>query len=217
MSDIAWIDPTLLFDFEIPLFYWKTKWARARKPLPDKYRLPHFASMHKEESIATVWGAWSESGLYFDIEVTLPGAIGTSQGESWRPNVWQVWIDTRHDPGNRRGTQNCHLFVFAPQENAQSTQPLATMKYVQRALALPNAIVEEDELAITVVETKVGFRMLVSIRDSALTGFSPSEVRNLGFFYDLHLSNAQTQRLSLSPEMRYFEDPGLWCHLNLVD
>ncbi|MFO0921578.1 MAG: hypothetical protein U0905_03715 [Pirellulales bacterium] len=215
-SDIAWIDPTLLFDFEIPLFYWKTKWATTRKPLPDKYRLPHFAAMHQNETIATVWGAWSESGLYFDLEVPLPEASLNTRDELWHPTVWQVWIDTRHDPGNRRGTQNCHFFVFAPQEKARSPQPLATMRYMHRALALPNAIASED-LATTVIEMKVGFRMLVSIRASALTGFSPSEMRHLGFMYQLSVSNSDSQHLSVSPEVRFFEDPGHWCRLNLLD
>jgi hypothetical protein len=49
-----------------------------------------------------------------------------------------------------------------------------------------------------------------------LNGFDPDQNRRLGLFYAFRDTEKGEQLLAASPEFPYWEDPSLWCVLELV-
>ncbi len=209
-QDTPLIDSTLLFDFEIPLR--RQPWSpnKKRGPLPEDCLLPHFGGLDGQHSIAKVWGAWSESGLCFDVEVQPTAKLTEPKNRLSGLNGLHLWIDTRHDLGNHRATQYCHQFHFPePQRNA-TEPPKGKMQFIQRAISFPPQV-DPAHLFFDFIRLPIGYRMQIGIAASALHGFSPSETEHLGLFYEVLLYDHFRQSLSVSADQRFSEDPSFWC------
>ncbi len=133
MSANPLIDPALLFEFSIQIYPFiarstsSTRRAtRGKSKIPpadeqvawelsEHHQLPHFATLNGKPPHSSVYVAWSDAGLYFQM---------ISQGKRKPPAFVQerggvsdglrVWIDTRGSAGVHRATRFCHCFHFFP-------------------------------------------------------------------------------------------------------
>ncbi len=209
------IEPTLLFEFEMPLRQTSIRMDSKRKPLPDSHLLPYFAAMGGHRQFARVWGAWSENGLHFDFDVERSTESASPISQAKSASAIRIWIDTRYDPTNRRATQFCHLFRFALSPNEKNPNLQIQVEPIPRAIGTQPKV-DSSLIVFEMAPSKTGYRLQIGIPASILHGYSPTEVNHVGFFYEILEHPNMRQTLTLSPEFRYVEDPAFWCRAALT-
>ncbi len=211
--------------------------------LGEKFLIPDFNALTGKPKRGTVAVAWSDEGLYFESEIPgkkqPPRFIGEIGGVS---DGLRVWIDTRNSPNVHRATRFCHCFHFFPglpnqidndtigsdssgkpskRMSASKNKPEAfapargILDEVARAREQPNPI-NPNLLSVRSILKADGYSLNAFIPAECLTGYLPSEFDRIRIFYDLVDAELGTQSQSLSPELRYSEDPSLWIEAKLT-
>ena len=211
------IDPTFLFEFEIPVEHTDSAWDRRGVKLADKHQLPHLGSLGGGPSYADVRAAWSDAGLFFWMSIDgkrqLPWCRDTRMDES---DGLHVWIDTRCSPDVHRATQHCHRFLFLPTGGGPRREvPVADWVAINRARQNPKPVAKEH-LAVASTMRHDGYELSGHVAAAALTGYDPRDQRRVKLFYQVADREMGTQSLSLGEPFPVAEDPSTWPQAVLV-
>ncbi|HUE72188.1 MAG TPA: hypothetical protein VMP01_14990, partial [Pirellulaceae bacterium] len=128
----------------------------------------------------------------------------------------QVWIDTRNTQNIHRAGRFCHRFALLPVGTGKSlSEPLAALLAINRAKESPREI-PRGSVHVRSQTHRGGYTLEAFISGDALTGFSPVDQPQLGFFYAVVDKELGLQTFSLGPEFPFDDDPSLWGTLQLV-
>ena len=213
------IPPIFLFRFTFPCRY------RSFEPhsqterlldLPGEYALPHLGELNRQKTFAEVRIAWNEEGL--GIQVVVQGKDRPPLGDAQRPRSsdgLHVWVSTRGARQIHRADRYCHYFYFLPSGGGEDHEsPVAGQLTIPRALQNAPSCAPED-LALYVQRRRDGYLLEAIIAASALHGYDPENHPRLGFFYWIRDLELGDQTLTVGPDFPFWEDPSLWCTLQL--
>jgi hypothetical protein len=185
--------------------------------LPDSCRIDHLANLDNQRTFADVRLAWNEMGIGFQVEVK--GKEQLPQGDAARARGSDgvtLWLDTRDSRASHRASRFCHQFHFLPTGGGENhDEPVFSQGKIPRALqdappCQPSAVPFRCE------RKKNGYLLEAFLPAAALNGFDPEQNRKLGFFYVIRDLELGEQVLGLGAEFPFWEDPTLWCVLDLV-
>jgi hypothetical protein len=231
------VHPSLLFDFTISIRHFdpgglpkpmksspkkrtgKSKSTISEPALDALYRLPDFNPLGGRARPGSVFAGWSESGISlkanFEGKKSTPRFVQERGGFS---DGLRLWIDTRNSPNVHRAGRFCHCFHFfpgSPNPTDSASEPRGILDEIPRAREQPNPIAREN-LRVKTIFKGDGYQLSIFIPAECLTGYLPTEFDRIRLFYDLVDHELGTQSQSLSPELRYTEDPCLWIEARLV-
>jgi len=208
-----------LFRFAVPCLYYKAMPVTGDDDLfdlPKAFRIDNFAEMDGLKNFADVTLAWNEFGLGLHVDVR--GKEKPPVGDAARPRGSDgvtLWIDTRDARAGHRASRTCQQFHFLVTGGGpERDEPICVPAKIHRALedaSLPSAA----DIPLRVRTRATGYSLTAFLPASALQGFDPEQHPRLGFFYAVHDDELGEQLLSISPEFPFWEDPSLWCALDL--
>lgn len=185
--------------------------------LPDSFAIDNFAAMDDRRNYADVRLAWNEFGLGIQVEVR--GKEQVPQGDVAKPRGSDgvtFWIDTRDSRTSHRASRYCHQFhLLATGGGPDGDEPAITQTKINRALN-DAPMVPLNSIPFRVTRTKSGYIAEVFFPAAALNGFDPNENPRMGFYYGVRDAELGDQFLSVGNDFPYWEDPSLWCVLELV-
>ena len=210
------ISTRFLFRFSVSCLYLKGLSATERE-LGDEHRLPALGELDGDRAIADFRAAWSEAGLAFDVRVAgKRQPVWCREGKPEDSDGLQLWIDTRDARTIHRATRFCHRFVFLPAGGGrQFEQPVADQLLVDRARENANPV-RPGQLQARSRITPGGYTLWAFLPAAALTGFQPDDHPRIGFTYALFDRELGMQTFSVSGQLPFGSDPGLWGTLELV-
>lgn len=184
--------------------------------LPQQYALPHLAELNRQKTFADVRVAWSEEGL--GIQVLVRGKERPPLGDAQRPRSsdgLHVWISTRGGRQIQRADRYCHYFYFLPTGGGEDREsPVAGQLAIPRALEnAPNC--SPTDLALYVERYGNGYLLEGVVSAAALHGYDPENHPRLDFFYWIRDLELGDQTLTVGPDFPFWENPSLWCTLQL--
>lgn len=195
--------------------------------LPMSCRLPFFGAMDGQREFADIRMAWNDGGIGIQWETSLkekpihgdPANPGASDGLA-------LWIDTRDTRTIHRASRHCSHFLFVAHDGETSATPKAFQKTIHRALEnatigdLSNVQIVRTSLTAdgddSDAEPCVNYRMEVYLPAATIPGFDPQTSSRLGIMLRVRDLELGDQILASSPELPYWEDPSLWCSLDLT-
>jgi len=212
------IDPTLLFRFEVDIRQADLQWGDRGLQLPETCRIPSFGGLADRPVFADVRLGWSQAGIGVQTIVNgkrqLPWCRDTRLEDS---DGVHLWIDTRCSPGIHRATQYCHRFLFMPAGGGtRREKPLASLIEIHRARGNPKPIAP-DVLGIKAFPRHDGYELGGLIPTDALTGFDPRVGTRIAFYYAVIDRELGWQTLAAGPEYPIAEDPSLWAQAVLAE
>jgi hypothetical protein len=213
----ALIPSRFLFRFSAACRYKSQLGLAANAKLGDEYRLPALGELEGRKNFADLRAAWNHEGLMFEVSV-----VGKRQPLWCRDtrledsDGMQVWIDTRDTHNIHRASRFCHRFIFLPAGGGRnSAEPVADQLIIDRARENARPV-RPGHLGIQVDQKAAGYRMLIHLPASALTGFQPDEHPRIGFTYWLFDREHGEQTFSVPSEFPFASDPSLWGTLELT-
>lgn len=185
--------------------------------LPESCRIESFAAMDEKQDFADVRLAWNEFGLALQVEVK--GKQQLPQGDASRPRGSDgvtVWIDTRDARTSHRASRFCHQFHLLPTGGGpDADEPVLAQTKIHRALQ-DAALCNPAEVPFRSTRKRSGYVLEAFFPQAVLSGFDPEQNRRLGFYYDVRDAELGNQMLSVGADFPFWEDPSLWCVLELV-
>lgn len=217
MPETEFIDPTLLFRFEIDLFRYPLAFKKDGLSLPDNCEIPHFGALSGAPTIGQLRMAWDETGIGFSLKVTgkkqLPWCRDSRLGES---DGLRLFIDTRNSSKARRANRFCHYFVFSPiGGGTRRDQPIAGWLPLEQAREVSRPA-EPSALLVASRMNRDGYDLSGLIPAGAMTGFDPVEAPRIGFFYQIADREIGWQTYSVTSDFPVMVDPSLWGDVRLV-
>ncbi|MCD0461502.1 hypothetical protein U8335_01155 [Roseiconus lacunae] len=211
------IDPTMLFRFEIPIRQHKLEWTGKGLALPETCRIASLGALSGRNNYADVRLAWDDTGIGIHVQVTgkkqLPWCRETRLDES---DGFHLWLDTRCSPNIHRATAYCHRFLFMPSGGGPTRgRPVASLIEINRARANPKPV-PPNTLQLKTLARQDGYELSGLIPAVAMTGFAPKDQSRLGFYFIVIDRELGWQTLSLGPEYPVAENPSLWAEADLV-
>ncbi|MCA9262531.1 MAG: hypothetical protein KDA60_01735 [Planctomycetales bacterium] len=217
MSDERLIPPTLLFTFSVPCLHIPEIW-NADLELPEQYRLPSFGELDGRELFADVRLGWNDQGLAVSARVSgKKKAAWCRQSRLTDSDGLSLLIDSRNTRQIHRASRFCHRFVLLPHGHGRNLQqPVVELEPIQRALA--NPLNPKPQSTKIRAEKRIdGYILRAAISADAITGYDPSESRELGFSYVVLDQELGWQSFNTGPDFPIFADPSLWGMLELID
>ena len=211
------IDPTLLFRFEVELRRANLDWTSKGLKLDEKHRMPCFGALDGRKVFADVRLAWSDDGIGLHVAVNgkrqVPWCRETRLDES---DGFHLWIDTRCSPNIHRATQYCHRFLFMPAGGGpRRERPVAGLVEINRSRSNPKPV-PADKFSIKAFPRHDGYELCGLIPSDALTGFEPHQQPRIGLSYAVIDRELGWQTLGTGPQYPITEDPSLWGEAVLV-
>ena len=202
------------FGFELPIRH-IAKPPRIDGTLRDWHKshlLPALAEIEDaEESIGNVYAAWNEAGFYVAFENEhFSGPLRCDPAKWWEGDGVRVCIDTRDARDIKRGTRHCHFFYLLPAGGGRTKkEPIVNLSGLTRAKESPPAIdVAEIQRGVHIERGYLGIEL--GIPASCLHGWDPIEHPRIGFFYKFQDSRRGSQTLTVSDDLGWHADPGMW-------
>ncbi len=213
MSKIQ-IAPSMLFQYSVKVRQLPAKKIEsAAVVLSDEFCLPNFSQLNDASKIELKIEprlAWSESGLWFQLEVIMLKSIQTrlAKGATIR-----VFLDTRGATGNKRLTQFCHQFAV----NLDLQRKQTTVHVVDNRK--PNSMSEDQSLARPSVHADFradAILLCMYFPANVLKGFQPKEFPQISYFYDLLEGTQPLINAGTDSRVKYDIDPSVWIRGQLV-
>ena len=220
-------DPAWLFDFGFPI---PQLTGRAAKPerldwkLHNEHAIPDFGTLSGGKRFAAAFIAWNDAGIFFQSNVKVPkgnanGAAGSPASNAASKTMHcSLYLDTRWSPGVHRATTFCHRFDFILNRPSPSQPELrghGELAPIQRARAAPTEIHPKD-ISVGAFHDADGYEIRAFLRADTLTGYSPFEFSDIGFFYTINDSLVGNQIIARTLQSPFFEDPSVWCRAKLL-
>ncbi|MDW8221742.1 MAG: hypothetical protein RMJ82_02170 [Gemmatales bacterium] len=218
---MAEIIPTVfLFRFTFPCRYLAQMPREGQERILDldaTYRLSHLAELNGQKTFGDVRVAWNELGLGIQVEVR--GKDRPPLGDASRPRSsdgLHVWISTRDVRAIHRADRYCHYFYFLPAGGGEDREaPVAGQLNIPRAS--DNApTVSPSDLVFQAHRRRGGYILEAFLPAHVLHGYDPENHPRLGWCYWLRDLELGDQTLTVGPDFPFWEDPSLWCALQLV-
>lgn len=163
--------------------------------MPKHHLLPSTSLICSEQSVADLFGAWSEEGLEFIINPSTKEAFDSIE----------IFIDTRDVKTSGYNTRFCHHFFFSCTEDAYAEERTHFRGNDKHALADANLLFSKISKSHSVS---------IQIPKAALIGFEPLQFKRLGFTYRINKDGKAVQHFSASSvDYKIEEEPSLWATL----
>ena len=173
-------------------------------------RIPDLMGVDGQESFASFYMAWDDSGLYFALEVENKTRYRIDPRNITRGDCLELWIDTRDVKDAQRANRYCHHFYFLPGGTGKDgKKPIGRQTTIDQAREQAPPC-PEDSIQVGLKRLKKSYRMEIKLPASGLNGFQPREFDRLGFTYLLHDAQFGVQSWSAGPEQLVDRDPGTW-------
>jgi len=217
VAEKALVAPRFLFRFEVQIRRCKSLWSPKGCQLDETYRLPTFAELDGDRTLADVRMAWSPEGLVWSV------VVEDKQQQRWcrdssldDSDGLQVWVDTRATLNVHRASRFCHRYAFLPSGGGHGgKEPVADQLLINRARENARPV-RPRELRVVSRISPTGYEMSAMIPAEALGGFDPEGQPRLGFTYALLDRERGLQTFSTGSEFPYEEDPSCWAIAELV-
>jgi hypothetical protein len=202
-----------LFRFEFPLRYCR------RPPMIDgdlsdwssEFLLPDFNPLDRRPTVARLYAAWHESGLYIACHVRgrrLPFRCNPAQ--FWKGDNLRLCTDMRDTRDIKRASRYCQQFYFLPAGGgSDGRQPGAGAAKAPRASenapTVPSRLVQVGSIREGTQYTIEGH-----IPAEALSGFDPDEHPRIGLYPRLEDTELGAQFLTVDDDLNWWIDPSTW-------
>ena len=200
------LDPQYFFEFEADIYELKKHGSLSDV---QKYVLPSLSKLWNEEQFATVSMGWSANSLSFLVDVKND-EVKPSYPDIQKGDSIELFIDTRNLKNSKLVHRFCHHFYFLPARIDGVMSKEITRFHGDDKHTLCN----QDDIEVVVKIRKNGYVSEITIPDSALFGFQPDEVKELGFSYRINRFNGFCQQFT--PHKRIEEHPYLWATVKLI-
>ncbi len=209
---------SLLYRFSAPCAKTENKFTAKGIELDERYSLPHFGQIDRQDKFADVRVAWGSSGLFVCVEVSRKQqSLWCRHTQMLESDRVMFWVDTRDTHNVHRATRFCHWFLVLPiGGGGTGKQPLATMLKINRSKEDSPTLNQYKQQTVTRI-TIDGYNTMLHIPGKCLNGWNPEEHKKIGFNYAIVDRELGWQTLSTGPELPIEEDPSLWQTLELVD
>ncbi len=212
------IPPRAFFSFSFPCRY-RPEPPRIDGNLrdwDDSYLLPDLMGVDGQESFASLYMAWNESGLFFGLEVKRKTRYKIDPRDYAKGDCLELWIDTRDVKDVHRANRYCYHFYFLPGGTGRSgRQPIGRQTTIDRAREQAPPC-PEDSIQLGLRRLKRMYQLEIALPAAGLSGFQPGEFDRLGFTYLLHDSEHGVQSWSGGQDLPVDRDPSTWGTLELM-
>ena len=203
------LPPSFLVRVSVPVgsvdgpFNWKT--ADRLTPLPD------WKTLDGDGGELKLAAGWSDEGLIFAIDVrSAKPPIGKVDDPTKGDSV-VLCVDTRDTKSIRRAGRFCHRFRVVP----NGKDAYVRQEPVPRAREDATFGPSKSEAVLKTV--KGGYRLLVRLDASNLTGFAPADSPRLGLFAATYGRDGSSHGMVGDDKLPMDADPSLWTSIELVD
>jgi hypothetical protein len=186
--------------------------------LPESARLAWPAQLDGGAIPLELRGGWNPHGLGFSLTVvnrTIP-PIG-NPADPARPDVFEIWLDTRDTQTVHRATRYCHHFAVFPTGGGDAGEAALTQA-LPVGRARDDAPLADADLFLTQCQNRAGgYTLDVWIPAEALTGLDVVQQPRIGFYCQLNDAEHGIVPFSVGDDFPATFDPSLWHTLELQD
>ena len=221
-SEKHWIEPLMLFDFQIPVY--RHPWTGACSPLSSAYAIPPIRCLRAAQSILECRLAWAPEGI--QAVWRSPPRSAISPGGPISEGSVAVGIDTRGAARLRRWGETHHLFEATWSIDRQGKvrakverkrEPVVHWMDRNRIQNLQAAKDEVDIPQVAVVSDAVAEEVRLWIPADSLSGYQPQRFPEIRLGYLWSRPGMPSEGSLLDDAHGLENDPRGWVLLALQD